>query len=110
MLSEAELVDKAAYEFADTERFIEAGEQTCGPYVWGRYDILLLPPSFPCMFCCTRAPLAYHYPRASHECFAAHKHYLSIVSSHNAFPYIPDGGMENCQLYVMQRCTALYQM
>jgi leukotriene-A4 hydrolase len=49
--SEEELVDKAAYEFADTERFIEAGENTCGPYVWGRYDILLLPPSFPCMWC-----------------------------------------------------------
>lgn len=36
-----------AYEFAETEQFIATAEAICGPYVWGRYDILLLPPSFP---------------------------------------------------------------
>lgn len=45
--SEPEMVEKGAYEFADTERFIQAAENIVGPYVWGRYDILLLPPSFP---------------------------------------------------------------
>ncbi|WP_222430538.1 leukotriene A4 hydrolase C-terminal domain-containing protein, partial [Nocardioides sp. J9] len=33
--------------FADTERMIEAAERLYGPYRWGRYDILVLPPSFP---------------------------------------------------------------
>ena len=26
---------------------VAAGEDLCGPYVWGRYDLLVLPPSFP---------------------------------------------------------------
>lgn len=37
----------AAWEFADTEKMIEAVEAMFGPYRWGRYDMLLLPPSFP---------------------------------------------------------------
>jgi leukotriene-A4 hydrolase len=37
----------AAKEFADTETMIEACEKLFGPYRWGRYDVLLLPPSFP---------------------------------------------------------------
>ena len=37
----------AAKEFEDTEKMIEAAEQLYGPYRWGRYDILVLPPSFP---------------------------------------------------------------
>lgn len=45
--SEPEMVDKGAFEFAETEQYLQAGEQILGPYVWGRYDILLLPPSFP---------------------------------------------------------------
>lgn len=45
--SEKETVDAGAYEFADTERFLAEGEKICGPYAWGQYDILLLPPSFP---------------------------------------------------------------
>jgi leukotriene-A4 hydrolase len=45
--SEKELVEAGAYEFADTEKYLQVGEAICGPYVWGRYDILLLPPSFP---------------------------------------------------------------
>ena len=32
-------------EFAETEEFLVA-ENVAGPYVWGRYDLLLLPPSF----------------------------------------------------------------
>eukprot|EP00967_Tisochrysis_lutea_P072327 scaffold96312_cov30-Tisochrysis_lutea.AAC.3 len=36
------------YEFAETEKFLAAAEDITGhPYVWGRYDILCMPPSFP---------------------------------------------------------------
>ncbi|XP_076812495.1 leukotriene A-4 hydrolase-like isoform X1 [Clavelina lepadiformis] len=45
--SEKELVDKAALEFSETEQMIAAGEKLVGPYVWGQYDLLVLPPSFP---------------------------------------------------------------
>ncbi|KAG2184302.1 hypothetical protein INT44_009317 [Umbelopsis vinacea] len=44
---EPEMVDAAAWEFADTEKFIAAGEDILTPYEWGRYDLLVLPPSFP---------------------------------------------------------------
>lgn len=37
----------AAWEFADTEKMVEAVEKMFGHYRWGRYDMLLLPPSFP---------------------------------------------------------------
>ena len=54
--SEKEFVEKAAFDFSETESFIETAEELCGPYVWGNYDILVLPPSFayggmenPCM-------------------------------------------------------------
>lgn len=45
--SEKEVVEAAAWEFADTEKFVAAGEALCGPYKWGTYDLLVLPPSFP---------------------------------------------------------------
>lgn len=45
--SEKSMVDAGAYEFAETESFLKVGEDLLGPYVWGRYDVLLLPPSFP---------------------------------------------------------------
>lgn len=41
------VVDRAAAEFADTEKMIDATEELYGPYRWGRYDLLILPPSFP---------------------------------------------------------------
>jgi len=44
--AEPSVVDSAAWEFAETEAFLSAGENLLGPYVWGRYDILMLPPSF----------------------------------------------------------------
>jgi aminopeptidase N len=40
-------IDAAAYELADTEKMVEAAESLYGPYRWGRYDMLVLPPSFP---------------------------------------------------------------
>ncbi|MBA4284110.1 MAG: aminopeptidase [Xanthomonadaceae bacterium] len=37
----------AAWEFADTETTVALCEKLFGPYRWGRYDLLVLPPSFP---------------------------------------------------------------
>ena len=45
--AEPSVVESAAKEFADTEKMIETTEKLYGPYRWGRYDILVLPPSFP---------------------------------------------------------------
>jgi leukotriene-A4 hydrolase len=45
--AEPSVVAKAAKEFEDTEKMIEAAERLFGPYRWGRYDLLVLPPSFP---------------------------------------------------------------
>jgi leukotriene-A4 hydrolase len=47
VFAEPALVDAAAREFADTEAMIRAVEEMYGPYRWGRYDLLVLPPSFP---------------------------------------------------------------
>lgn len=40
-------VDTAVKEFADTEKMIQTTESLYGPYRWERYDLLILPPSFP---------------------------------------------------------------
>jgi leukotriene-A4 hydrolase len=40
-------IDAAAKEFTDTEAMVDATEKLYGPYRWGRYDLLILPPSFP---------------------------------------------------------------
>jgi leukotriene-A4 hydrolase len=45
--AEPAVVDRATAEFVDTESMIVAAEKLYGPYRWGRYDILLLPASFP---------------------------------------------------------------
>ena len=45
--AEPSVVARAADEFADTERMLEVSETLFGPYRWGRYDLLILPPSFP---------------------------------------------------------------
>src|SRR3954471_9405967 len=37
----------AARELADTEKMVSAAEKLYGPYRWGRYDVIVLPPSFP---------------------------------------------------------------
>jgi len=38
---------KATSEFIDLEKMVATAEQLYGPYRWGRYDLLVLPPSFP---------------------------------------------------------------
>ena len=45
--SEPTVVESAAREFEDMESMIDAVESMFGPYRWGRYDVLVLPPSFP---------------------------------------------------------------
>ena len=45
--AEPELLEASVYEFADTQDMLEQAEQLFGPYEWGRYDLLVLPPSFP---------------------------------------------------------------
>jgi aminopeptidase N len=45
--AEPAMVEKAANEFADMERMLEAAEKLYGPYRWERYDVIVLPPSFP---------------------------------------------------------------
>ncbi|KTW17807.1 M1 family metallopeptidase [Sphingomonas sanguinis] len=45
--TEPAMLDKAAWEFAGLDKFVTAAEGLYGPYRWGRYDVLVLPPSFP---------------------------------------------------------------
>lgn len=45
--AEAPVLDRAAAEFSDTEKMIAATEALYGPYRWERYDLLILPASFP---------------------------------------------------------------
>ena len=45
--AEPPLLADAAHEFGETEQMLQAVEELYGPYRWGRYDILVLPPSFP---------------------------------------------------------------
>ncbi|PPD68346.1 hypothetical protein GOBAR_DD34772 [Gossypium barbadense] len=41
------VLDAAAKEFAGTEEMIRQGEKLFGDYDWERFDLLVLPPSFP---------------------------------------------------------------
>ncbi|HET9622825.1 MAG TPA: M1 family metallopeptidase [Kofleriaceae bacterium] len=45
--SEPGVVDAAAKEFAEVDAMMATAEKLYGPYRWGRYDMLVLPPSFP---------------------------------------------------------------
>jgi leukotriene-A4 hydrolase len=45
--AERPMIDASAYELADTQKMIDAAEKLYGPYRWGQYDVLVLPPSFP---------------------------------------------------------------
>ncbi len=45
--AEPAVLDGAAREFADVEKMVTAAERLYGRYRWGRYDLLVLPPSFP---------------------------------------------------------------
>jgi leukotriene-A4 hydrolase len=45
--AEPSLLNKSAWEFAELGKMVTAAEKLYGPYRWGRYDVLVLPPSFP---------------------------------------------------------------
>jgi aminopeptidase N len=45
--AEKEMVEAAETEFKDIGKIMEAAERLAGPYEWGRFDMLVLPPSFP---------------------------------------------------------------
>ena len=45
--AEPSVVDSAVAEFNDTQKMIDETEKLFGEYRWGRYDLLILPPSFP---------------------------------------------------------------
>jgi len=45
--TEPAVLDAAANEFTDLERMVATCEKLFGPYRWGRYDLLILPPSAP---------------------------------------------------------------
>jgi aminopeptidase N len=45
--AEPATIKRAASELVDTEKMVEAAESLYGPYRWGRYDVIVLPPAFP---------------------------------------------------------------
>ncbi len=45
--TEPSILAAAATEFSDLEKLVSAAESLYGEYRWGRYDLLVLPPSFP---------------------------------------------------------------
>ncbi|UII28358.1 M1 family metallopeptidase [Fulvivirga maritima] len=45
--AEPSVIDTAEYEFAELEDMVAAAEDLYGEYKWGRYDLLVLPSSFP---------------------------------------------------------------
>ena len=45
--AEPPLLEAAAWEFAENEAKLTAAEALFGPYRWDRYDLLVMPPSFP---------------------------------------------------------------
>uniref|UniRef100_A0A7I4YHZ2 Leuk-A4-hydro_C domain-containing protein n=1 Tax=Haemonchus contortus TaxID=6289 RepID=A0A7I4YHZ2_HAECO len=45
--AEPSVVDKAHWEFSETEDILSCAEEIAGKYIWGRYDMVCLPPSFP---------------------------------------------------------------
>ncbi|MBK6640984.1 MAG: M1 family metallopeptidase [Bacteroidetes bacterium] len=47
VFAEPTMIEKSAWEFADLHEMITSAESLYGPYAWGRYDVLVLPPSFP---------------------------------------------------------------
>ena len=45
--AEHNLLEKAAWEFTDLQKMVDAASEMFGPYAWGNYNVLVLPPSFP---------------------------------------------------------------
>jgi leukotriene-A4 hydrolase len=47
VFAEPSVVERAAWEFADLERMMDAAEAIGGRYLWERFDVVVMPPSFP---------------------------------------------------------------
>ncbi|HEX4422106.1 MAG TPA: M1 family metallopeptidase [Kofleriaceae bacterium] len=45
--AEPSVVEAARHEFVEVDAMMATAEQLYGPYRWGRYDMIVLPPSFP---------------------------------------------------------------
>ena len=45
--TEPETLDRSAWEFADVDSMLLAAEEVFGPYLWDRFDFLVMPSSFP---------------------------------------------------------------
>ncbi|MGV8814477.1 MAG: M1 family metallopeptidase [Gelidibacter sp.] len=45
--AEKSMLNKSYEEFSDMEKMVSAAEQLYGPYAWGQFDVIVLPPSFP---------------------------------------------------------------
>lgn len=45
--AEPGVIEKAVWEFADMENMLVEAEKLYGEYAWERYDLIVLPPSFP---------------------------------------------------------------
>ncbi|MEO5509765.1 MAG: M1 family metallopeptidase [Longimicrobiales bacterium] len=45
--AEPSVIERAANEFGEVDQMVAAASKLYGPYRWGRFDILVLPPSFP---------------------------------------------------------------
>lgn len=47
VFAEPNMLEACAWEFADMQSMIDSAEELYGPYQWGQYDVVVLPPSFP---------------------------------------------------------------
>ncbi len=45
--AEPSVLKKAVYEFSEMDQMLAAAEKLYGKYAWERYDLIVLPPSFP---------------------------------------------------------------
>ena len=45
--AEPSMLEKCAQELSDMGKMVDAAEQLYGPYQWERFDVIVLPPSFP---------------------------------------------------------------
>jgi len=45
--SEPSMLEKSLYEFEDMEKMLVSAEALYGPYLWEKYDVIVLPSSFP---------------------------------------------------------------
>ncbi len=45
--AEPVMLEKCWNEFSEMEEMLLSAEKLYGPYAWGRYDVIVLPPSFP---------------------------------------------------------------